>query len=110
MGPEDDKIHPNDLYLITKDGHKVPMAATMICIPGLIKSEIDENEKSDDIALNLFDSYTASFTVDLARESAKRLRRYFRRMKRYKRRQIQQYKRKLAKEKKRWLITLENLS
>lgn len=104
MGPEDDKIHPNDLYLITKDGHKVPMAATAFCIPNLISADMDEEAKSDDIAFRFHDSYDASFTFEVTDESAKRIRRFCRSNNRYIRRHKQQVKRKLVKEKKYGLL------
>ena len=98
--PTDNDTDLGQLYLLTKDGRQVPMAATALCIPDLISLDMNEKDtETDGIAFRLLDSYTASFTVDLTNESAKRIRRFWRRMKRYARRQLQQYKRKLAKEK-----------
>ena len=107
MGPEDNANSMDNLYLITEDGYKVSMNATMFCIPDLVKAEMDEDLEPNDVTFRLCNSYKESFTLELTNESAKRIKRFCRRMKRYERRQMQQYKRKLAKEKKHGLLHKE---
>lgn len=100
MGPEDSNDF-GQLYLTTKDGHKVPMTATALCIPDLISADMtEEDTETDDIAFSLRDSYTASFTVELTDEAAKKLGRFFRATRRWSRKKAQQKKRRLEKEKK----------
>lgn len=107
MGSEDSN-DLGQLYLLTKDGHKVPMTATALCIPDLINADMtEEDTETDDIAFSLRNPYTASFTVELTDESAKKLGRFFRAARRWSRKKAQQKKRKIAKEKKYGLLHTE---
>ena len=100
MDSEDDAIQTNTLYLLTKDGHNVPMTATTLCIPNLISVDMnEEGTETDSIAFRLRDSYTASFTVELTDKSVKKIGRFFRATRRWSRKKAQQKKRKTAKEK-----------
>lgn len=108
MGTEDNKNPMDDLYLITKDGYKVPITATMFCIPDLIGVDMgEEDDYLDDIVFSLHNPYNASFVIEPTNETVKKLNRFFRATRRWSRKKEQQKKRKIAKEKKHGLLHTE---
>lgn len=72
MGPEDNVNPIGDLYLITEDGNKVAITATMFCIPDLIGVDMGKKgDYLDNIAFSLRNPYNASFTIEPTDETVK---------------------------------------